>query len=236
MRTSGKQDLSSSTPTPSLLSQSSLCLRTALPSTFHEIDTDALKEAKRFWTTCRNDDFSSPTSGVCPGLVQANMVLLPKEHAFDFTLFALKNPRAVPLLGVTDVGERFCASVAPSMDLFTDVPRYVVWRDGVRDETTVLNASNYHTEDMVGFLLGCSFSCEDRLSKANLTPRNVSQKRNVSMYDTDVVNNKAGVFGGTLVVSMRPYPLDKIEEVSQRERNKERWCFSHASILSVHDP
>src|SRR4051794_39432012 len=44
------------------------------------------------------------TSGLAPGYTQANLVVLPQDWAYDFLLFAQRNPRPVPLLDVTDAG------------------------------------------------------------------------------------------------------------------------------------
>ena len=44
------------------------------------------------------------TSGLAPGYAQANLVIVPKESAFDFLLFCQRNPKPCPLLEVLDVG------------------------------------------------------------------------------------------------------------------------------------
>ncbi len=51
--------------------------------------------------------FTGPTSGLAPGNVQANLVILPKDLANDFLRFAQANPRPCPVLGVTDVGSPY---------------------------------------------------------------------------------------------------------------------------------
>ena len=95
--------------------------------------------------------------------------------------------------------------------------------------------------DMVCFLLGCSFSWENQLAEAGLVPRQIEQGSNVPMYRTNIQNARAGtpnqpqagppeppplrpqglspaccvsgVFGGQLVVSMRPYLESDIPKV-----------------------
>ena len=42
-------------------------------------------EARRL---IRSGDFTAPTSGLCPGYAQANLIVLPREQAYDFLLFA----------------------------------------------------------------------------------------------------------------------------------------------------
>jgi len=70
----------------------------------------------------------SPTTGWAPGHTQANLVVLPKEWAFDMLLFGQRNPQPVPLLDVTDPGA-ISTVRAPEADLRTDLPRYRVWRE-----------------------------------------------------------------------------------------------------------
>jgi uncharacterized protein YcsI (UPF0317 family) len=145
-----------------------------------------------------------PSSGWSAGFTQANMVVLPKDWAFDMLLFAQRNPRPVPLLDVSDPGS-FRTALAPDADLRTDVPRYRVWRDGeLVDEPT--DVVDLWSDDLVTFLIGCSFSFERALMDAGVPVRNIEQGRNVSMYRTDVDCRPAGRLSGPLVVSMRPVP------------------------------
>ncbi len=104
---------------------------------------------------------AAPTSGWAPGYTQANMVTLPREWAFDMLLFAQRNAQAVPLLDVTDAGA-VTTVLAPGADLRTDLPRYRVWHDGeLVDEPT--EVTGLWREDLVTFLIGCSFSFEAAL-------------------------------------------------------------------------
>ena len=90
-----------------------------------------------------------PTSGWAAGYTQANLVVLPREWAFDMLLFGQRNPQPVPLLDVTDPGS-VRTSLAPGADLRTDLPRYRVWRDGVLvDEPT--DVVNHWRDDLVTF-------------------------------------------------------------------------------------
>ena len=145
-----------------------------------------------------------PTSGAAPGHTQANLVVLPQDWAWDMLLFAQRNPQPVPVLEVTDPGSPETA-LAPGADLRTDLPRYRVWRDGelVDEPTDVLDVWR---EDLVAFLIGCSFSFETALLDAGVPVRNIEQGRNVSMYRTSVPCRPAGRLSGPLVVSMRPVP------------------------------
>ena len=151
---------------------------------------------------------SVPSSGWAPGYTQANLVVLPQEWAFDMLLFAQRNPQPVPLLDVTDPGS-YRTALAPGADLRTDVPRYRVWRDGeLADEPT--DVTDVWTDDLVAFLIGCSFSFETALLDAGVPVRNIEQGRNVSMYRTNLDCRPAGRLSGPLVVSMRPIPAAQV--------------------------
>jgi len=78
----------------------------------------------------RDQKHTGQTSGHAPGHVQANFVAMPRSHAFDFTLFALRNPKACPLLDITDAGDPEPKIAGPGSDLRTDIPKYCVYRGG----------------------------------------------------------------------------------------------------------
>src|SRR3954453_2903738 len=102
---------------------------------------------------------TGPTPGLALGFVQGNLVAVPRELAFDFLLFCQRNPKPCPLLDVTEPGDPTPREVAPKADLRTDLPRYRVYRHGeLVDEPT--DVKNYWREDLVAFLLGCSFTFE----------------------------------------------------------------------------
>ena len=68
------------------------------------------------------------TSGMCQGYAQANLVILPKELAFDFLLFTQRNPKPCPVLDVTEVGNPEPKLAAPGADLRTDIPKYRIYK------------------------------------------------------------------------------------------------------------
>jgi uncharacterized protein YcsI (UPF0317 family) len=143
------------------------------------------------------------TAGLAMGYVQANLVIVPRDLAFDFLLFCQRNPKPCPLLDVTEPGSAEPRLVAPGADLRTDVPRYRVYRHGeLTDEPTDLLSS--WRDDLVGFLLGCSFTFENALLQAGLPVRHLEMGRNVPMYRTNLACRPAGVFRGPMTVSMRP--------------------------------
>jgi uncharacterized protein YcsI (UPF0317 family) len=156
---------------------------------------------------CRTGAWSRPTTGLCPGKVQAS------EAAFDFLLFCQRNPKPCPIVEVIEAG-RTEPSCAPHADLRTDLPKYRIYRDGELAEE-VTDVSAYWRDDLVSFLLGCSFSFEDALLEAGVPVRHIALGRNVPMYRTGWRCTPAGRFNGPLVVSMRPIPAQLIPRAVQ---------------------
>jgi uncharacterized protein YcsI (UPF0317 family) len=154
-------------------------------------------------TKARAGELTGPTAGLALGFVQANLVIAPKELAFDFLLFCQRNPKPCPLLDVTEPGDPEPRLAAPGADLRTDLPRYRVYKNGaLADEPADL--TNYWRDDLVGFLIGCSFTFENALLEAGLPIRHIEAGVNVPMFRTNIPCRPAGVFHGPMVVSMRP--------------------------------
>jgi uncharacterized protein YcsI (UPF0317 family) len=152
--------------------------------------------------------------------VQANLMVVPGEAAFEFLLFCQRNPKPCPVVEVVEAGS-FEPASAPGADLRRDVPRYRVYRDGrLTDEVTDVSA--FWRPDLVSFLLGCSFSFEEALADAGVPLRHVERGCNVPMYRTARPCVPAGRFAGPLVVSMRPIPAHQValavEVTSRYER------------------
>ena len=157
----------------------------------------------------RAQKITGQTSGMCAGYAQANLCVLPKEYAYDFLLFCQRNPKSCPLLEVSDEGSRILKMSAPGADIATDIPKYRIWKDGALVCETP-DASEFWQNNLVSFIIGCSFSFESLLIDAGIDVRNISQNCNVPMYLTNIETERAGIFGGKLVVSMRPIPYNQI--------------------------
>ena len=168
--------------------------------------------------SCREGTWTNHTAGLAPGHAQANLVILPAEHATDFRLFCEPNPKPCPLLDVTEPGSPVPARLAPSADIRTDLPRYRVWEHGkVVDEPT--DVTGLWRDDLVGFLIGCSFTFEAALLREGLEVRHQACGTNVPMFRTSIECDTAGPFSGQLVVSMRPYgPADVVRAVEITSR------------------
>ena len=157
----------------------------------------------------RKGEITGPTAGMCAGYAQANLVILPKALAYDFLLFAQRNPRSCPLLEVSDTGDRYLHTIAEGADIATDLPRYRIWKNGVlTGEYT--DVASFWRDDLVSFLIGCSFSFESELLSAGVPVRHIEENRNVPMFLTNIPCAPAGIFHGNMVVSMRPMPADQV--------------------------
>jgi uncharacterized protein YcsI (UPF0317 family) len=154
-----------------------------------------------------------PTCGLAHGYVQGNLAILPHDYAEDFLRFCQANPKPCPLLGVSEKGDPAIPALGADLDIRTDIPRYRVWRDGeLADEPR--DIGSLWRDDLVSFVLGCSFSFEEALLAAGVPVRHIALNRNVPMYRTNVPTARAGRFHGPLVVSMRPMkPADAIRAV-----------------------
>ncbi|MCY9785355.1 putative hydro-lyase [Nocardiopsis sp. EMB25] len=171
-----------------------------------------------------------PTAGYSAGFAQANLIALPRDLAFDFLLFAQRNPRACPVLDVVEPGE----TSAPVFggDLRTDLPAYRVYRHGelVEERTDV---TDLWRPDLVAFLIGCSFTFEAPLLAAGVPVRHVEAGTNVPMYVTGRRCRPAGRFRGPLVVSMRPVPADRVADAV---RITSRYPAVHGAPVHVGEP
>ncbi|WP_199257787.1 putative hydro-lyase [Paracoccus binzhouensis] len=163
--------------------------------------------------TCR-EGVPHPTAGMAPGFTQCNMISLPRDWAWDFLLYAQRNPKPCPVLDVTDPGSHRTA-LAPDADLRTDIPLYRIWRDGVlAEETPDATAAWAEHPDLVTFLIGCSFTFETPLQQAGIEMRHIAQGCNVPMFLTDRDCRPAGRLHGKMVVSMRPIPAGRVAEAA----------------------
>lgn len=158
----------------------------------------------------RSQQITGPTAGMSKGYTQANLVILKKEHAFDFLLFCQRNPKSCPLLDVTDVGSYRPHKLAEDADIRKDIPKYRIYKDG-NYVAEVNDITDYWEDDMIGFLIGCSFTFETPLLENGIPIRHIEEDCNVPMYKTNIMCEEAGVFSGPTVVSMRPMkPSDAI--------------------------
>jgi len=151
----------------------------------------------------RRGEHPGATSGLAPGFVQGNLAILPADLAADFLRFCQLNPKPCPLLASSSPGAWRLPSLGEDLDIRTDLPRYRVWQNGemIAEPDEVVE---FWSDDLVSFVIGCSFSFEEALMAEGIELRHVARNSNVPMYRTSIPTVEAGPFHGPMVVSMRP--------------------------------
>ena len=180
----------------------------------------------------RSGEWRLPTAGLAPGFAQTNLVVLPRELAYDFLVFCHRNPKPCPLIDVTEPGNPEPAHAAPGADLRTDLPRYRVYRRG-RVEAEETEITRYWRADLVAFLLGCSFTFETAMRRAGLAVRHLEDGCNAAMYTTSIPCRGAGALHGPLVVTMRPL---RPEAIGRAVLVTGRYPRAHGAPVHIGDP
>lgn len=182
------------------------------------ISRDELTTGTAVRDACRRGEWTEQTSGLAAGFAQANLVVLPKAWADEFLLFCQRNPKPCPLLDVTEPGEFTPQRAAVDADLRTDLPRYRVWENGeLVDEPTDIR--ELWRDDFTAFVIGCSFTFEAALLRADVPVRHIELGKNVPMFKTNIACKPAGRFHGPMTVSMRSMsPADAIRAVQITSR------------------
>jgi len=165
---------------------------------------------KEFRKQIAQNKFEKPTAGYCSGYVQTNMVVLPSKYAKDFEEFARLNNKAIPVLEIIK-GSHYSNTLATGANLLNELPSYNIIENG-KVIKTVSSIEKYYRDDFVFFLIGCSFTFEKALIDAGIKLSYVEQKKNVSMYNTNIKLNPYGIFKGNMVVSMRAISKQKVAD------------------------
>ncbi|MCG8511288.1 MAG: putative hydro-lyase [Rhodospirillales bacterium] len=166
----------------------------------------------------RSGEFAGGTAGVAPGAVQGNVVILPRDWAVDFHRFCYLNPKPCPLIGMSEPGNPFLPMLGDDIDIRSDVLKYRVFRDGIAVDE-MMDVGSLWRDDLVTFVLGCSYSFEEPLIQAGLSLRHLEMGVTVPMYTTGVETTPAGPFRGPMVTSMRPLtPADAIRAIQITSR------------------
>ena len=168
--------------------------------------------------TIRAGKHRGHTAGLAPSNVQGNLCILPADYATEFAAFCQRNPKPCPLIGMSAPGDPRIPTLARDLDIRTDVPRYRVFRQGeLADEP--YDITDLWRDDLVTFVLGCSFSFEEALLDAGIPLHHIERRENVAMYKSNIDTVPAGRFSGKMVVSMRPMsPANAIRAVQITSR------------------
>jgi uncharacterized protein YcsI (UPF0317 family) len=193
---------------------------------FADLAPDALRAA------IRTGRLRGQTAGLARGYVQANFVAMPRDWADEFADFCAKNQQACPVLAQTQPGDVTVPDLAFDTDLRGDIPAYRVYRDGMFDAESTDIAALWR-DDLVCFLIGCSFTFDHYLLSAGITVRHVEQGRNVSMYRTNRQTTPTARLHGPLVVSMRPVPADQVTAAAETSA---RYPEVHGGPVHIGNP
>ena len=180
----------------------------------------------------RRGEHRGHTARLAPGYVQGNLVVLPKELAGEFLMFCQANPKTCPVIAVGQPGDPRLPSLGRDLDIRTDLPAYRVWRDGaLADEAT--DIAGYWRDDLVSFVLGCSFTLEHALIAEGLTVRSVALGVEGSVFRTNIPAAEVGRYRGTVAVSMRSFaPADAIRAVQITAR----YPLAHGAPIHIGMP
>lgn len=159
----------------------------------------------------RMERWDKPTAGLCEDYAQMNLLVLPQKYADDFKKFCHLNLKPCPLLEALSPGDPYSHLLANGADVRTDLPRYRIYKNG-KLHREVLNITDFWKDDFVAFLLGCSFTFEAALLKADIPVRHIELNRNVPMFITNIDCTPAGPFESKMVVSMRPMTKEQAKE------------------------
>ncbi|MQG18774.1 MAG: putative hydro-lyase [SAR202 cluster bacterium] len=191
-----------------------------------------MKSPKELRKLIRNSKIQTQTGGLAPKFVQTNLVILPKENAFDFLLFCNRNPKPCPIIEVLEEGKFEAITSAPESDIRFDVPKYRIYEKGklVNEPTSI---EKYWKKDFVSFLLGCSFTFEAALIDAEINVRHLQENKTVPMFITSIKTIESGIFSGPLVVTMRPIKKSQIVKTIQITS---RFPNVHGSPIHIGNP
>ena len=176
---------------------------------------------------CREGQYEGLTRGVALGYLQCNLVVVAQSHAYDFLVYCQRNQRACPVLEICDAGDPQPRELAPGADLRTDLPRYAVYREGVRGPD-VTDARDLWRPDLVAFLIGSGISFDQPLEDAG-----VPTGQNRWVLRTSLPTKPAGPFRGNMVVTMRWLsPEQSIRAVQVTSR----FPFNHGAPIHIGNP
>lgn len=180
-----------------------------------------------FRAACRDGSYSGPCRGVCLGYVVCNLVIIRQEHAYDFLVYCQRNQKACPVLEVCDPGDPEPTILAPGADLRTDLPRYAVYRSGVRCPD-VTDIRSLWQDDFVAFLLGSGISFDEALEEAG-----VPTHRHRWVLRSEIPTAPSGRFRGSLIVTMRWLTP---EQAVRAVQVTSRFPFNHGAPIHIGDP
>ena len=189
---------------------------------------DSRQPAESARERIRSGEHTTLSYGLAPGFVQCNLVILGQKHAYDFLLYCQRNQQACPLIEVTEMGCPEPLRSAPGADLRTDLPRYHVYRKGrLADQPTDIRS--LWKNDFVAFLIGSGITFDQAFNRVGIA----TDARYRWVLQSSCPTERAGLFHGNLVVTMRWIPHQQVVKATQVTS---RFVFNHGGPIHVGDP
>ena len=180
----------------------------------------------------RRGEITGQTGGMALGYMQGNLAILSADLALEFARFCQRNPKPCPLVGISDTGDPMLRTLGKDIDIRSDISSYNVYQEGELS-STVTDITDLWRDDLVAFILGCSFSFEQALLAGGVPMRHLELDYTVPMYISNIQTVPAGPFHGPTVVSMRPMPM---EEAIRAVEITARFPMTHGKPLHIGDP
>lgn len=200
-----------------------------MSTSYEVLKSSALTEQR---AAIRSGSYCSHTAGLGQGYLQANLAIMPEAYTLDFMRYCQRNPKPCPLTGVSDTGNPMMTTMGRDIDIRTDVPAYNIYRDG-KLAGSVHDISDIWQDDLVAFAIGCSFTFEQALLRADVPVWHIENDTTVPMFRSNIDTVPAGPFSGKMVVSMRAVPEARVEEVIEISR---RFPLAHGAPVYWGDP
>ena len=134
----------------------------------------------------RSGQWTGPTSGMAPGYVQGNLAILPAALASDFMRFCQLNPKPCPVIAAGAPGDPCLPRSARPRHPHRPLPLQGV--QGRRAGRRADRLDKHWRDDLVIFVLGCSFSFEDALIQDGIELRHITNSTTVPMYRTTIAD------------------------------------------------
>ncbi len=182
---------------------------------------------QEFRSIVSSGEWTGHSMNKCRGSAVTDMVIVPKEYAYDYLVFAHRNPKIISIVDMTEAGSPHPLKVAPEADLRTDLPKYLVYRDGQVIDTPT-DIKKYWRDDLVAFLTGCSESFDWALKEANV------QYHVNGVFSTNIPCIPVGPFCGNMAVSCRLFQTasDAVRAVQISSRH----FIMHGAPVHIGDP
>lgn len=196
------------------------------------MNTEWTNKPDLFREKVRKGKWVKSTNGICPGYVQANLVIIPKKYALDFTIFCYRNPKPCPVLEILEAGDPEVKGIAKNSDIRTDIPMYRIYKDGklIEEKENILE---HWQDDLVTYLIGCSYTFEEALVRGGIPVKNYLNNRDPGVYISSISCQTSGIFSGPMVVTMRPIPANLIPRAVQITS---LFPKAHGAPINIGDP